>query len=78
MDSRRFPGPVLLQVSGRDLTAAEFMDLCQSDARWRAALERRNVAVRRYEDADHTFAAAGAFTTAVADCTAWLDALPGR
>lgn len=73
-----FPGPVLLQVSGRDLTAAEFMDLCQSDARWRAALERRNVALRRYEDADHTFAAAGAFTTAVADCTTWLDALAGR
>jgi len=73
-----FAGPVLVQVSGRDLTAAEFMDLCQSDARWRAALERRNVTVRRYEDADHTFAAAGAFTTAVADCTAWLDALPAR
>jgi len=73
-----FAGPVLVQVSGRDLTAAEFMDLCQSDARWRAALERRNVTLRRYEDADHTFAAAGALTTAVADCTAWLDALPGR
>jgi exosortase A-associated hydrolase 1 len=74
----RFPGPVLLQISGRDLTAAEFMDLCQSDARWRAALAGRNVVVRRYDDADHTFAAAGAFTTAVADCTAWLAALPSR
>jgi uncharacterized protein len=73
-----FEGPVLVQVSGRDLTAAEFMDLCQSDAGWRAALDRRNVLVRRYEDADHTFAAAGAFATAVADCTAWLDALHVR
>jgi len=73
-----FGAPVLLQVSGRDLTAAEFMDLCQSDDRWRAALERSNVVVRRYESADHTFAAAGAFRVAVADCTAWLDALPGR
>jgi exosortase A-associated hydrolase 1 len=73
-----FDGPVLLQVSGRDLTAAEFMDLCQSDARWHAALDRRNVVVRRYESADHTFAAAGALHAAVADCTAWLDALPGR
>jgi uncharacterized protein len=73
-----FSGPVLVQVSGRDLTAAEFMDLCQSDARWRAAIDRRNVVVRRYEDADHTFAAAGAFTTAVADCAAWLDALHVR
>jgi exosortase A-associated hydrolase 1 len=73
-----FAGPVLVQVSGRDLTAAEFMDLCRSDARWRAALDGRNVVVRRYESADHTFAAAGAFNTALADCTAWLDALPGR
>ncbi len=73
-----FRGPVLLQISGRDLTAAEFMDLCQSDDRWRAALDRHNVVVRRYESADHTFAAAGAFGTAVADCMAWLDALPGR
>jgi uncharacterized protein len=73
-----FAGPVLVQVSGRDLTAAEFVDLCQSDDRWRAALARRNVDLRRYEDADHTFAAAGALTTAVADCTAWLDALHVR
>jgi len=73
-----FAGPVLVQVSGRDLTAAEFVDLCQSDARWRAALARRNVDLRRYEDADHTFAATGAFTAAVADCTTWLDALHVR
>lgn len=73
-----FDGPVLVQISGHDLTAAEFMDLCQSDGRWRAALDRHNVVVRRYESADHTFAAAGAFTAAVADCTAWLDALPVR
>jgi uncharacterized protein len=73
-----FAGPVLVQVSGRDLTAAEFVDLCQSDDRWRAALARRNVDLRRYEDADHTFAAAGALTTAVADCTTWLDALHVR
>jgi uncharacterized protein len=73
-----FPGPVLMQISGRDLTAAEFMDLCQSDTRWRSALHRGNVTLRRYEAADHTFAGAGAFTTAVADCTAWLDALPAR
>jgi uncharacterized protein len=73
-----FAGPVLVQVSGRDLTAAEFVDLCQSDDRWRAALARRNVELRRYEHADHTFAAAGAFTTAVADCTTWLDGLHVR
>jgi hypothetical protein len=73
-----FARPMLVQICGRDLTAAEFMDLCQSDDRWRAALDRRNVVVRRYESADHTFAAAGALSAAVADSTAWLDALPRR
>jgi exosortase A-associated hydrolase 1 len=73
-----FGGPVLVQISGRDLTAAEFMDLCQSDARWGRALGRGNVELRRYERADHTFAAADGLAAAVADCTAWLDALPSR
>jgi uncharacterized protein len=72
----RFRGPILLQVSGRDLTAAEFMDLCESDRRWGSAIARRNVDVRRYERADHTFAEG--LDVATADCTAWLGNLTGR
>jgi uncharacterized protein len=73
-----FRGPVLVQLSGRDLTAAEFTDLCQSDPRWRAAVERDGVELRRYEQTDHTFAAGNGLAAAIADCAHWLDALPAR
>jgi uncharacterized protein len=72
----RFRGPILLQVSGRDLTAAEFMDLCETERRWGSALERNGVDVRRYERADHTFAEG--LDLATADCTAWLGTVTGR
>lgn len=72
----RFRGQVLVLVSGLDLTAAEFTDLCASDPRWGSALGRRGIEIRRYERADHTFAEG--LETAISDCTAWLDALPGR
>jgi exosortase A-associated hydrolase 1 len=72
----RFEGPVLLQVSGRDLTAAEFMDLCKSDRRWGSAVARRSVELRHYERADHTFAEG--LGVATADCTAWLGTVTGR
>ena len=72
----RFRGPILLQVSGRDLTAAEFMDLCDSDRRWGSAVARPSVDLRRYERADHTFAEG--LDVATADCTAWLGTVTGR
>lgn len=69
----RFRGQVLLLISGRDLTAAEFVELSQSDGRWRAALARAGVEVRRYERTDHTFSDAEGLASAIADCTAWLE-----
>jgi exosortase A-associated hydrolase 1 len=72
----RFDGPVLLQISGRDLTAAEFMDMCGSDPRWSSAIARPSVDVRRYERADHTFAEG--LGAATADCAAWLGTVTGR
>jgi len=72
----RFDGPILLQVSGRDLTAAEFMDLCESDPRWGSAIARSGVDMRRYERADHTFAEG--LDVATADCAAWLGTVTGR
>jgi uncharacterized protein len=70
----RFRGRVLLLVSGRDLPAAEFMDLCETKDWWRAALRRPNIEVRRYEHADHTFSAADVLALVMADCSSWLDA----
>jgi uncharacterized protein len=74
----RFPGRILLLVSGRDLTAAEFMDLCETENRWRAALGRPNIEVRRYERADHTFSATDGLARATSDCASWLEGVSSR
>jgi exosortase A-associated hydrolase 1 len=74
----KFGGKVLLLVSGRDLTASEFLDLCETDTRWRAALRRSNVETCRYEGADHTFSAADGLALATEDCASWLDRLSSR
>ncbi len=50
--------PILLVLSGEDLTAAEFVGLTESDSRWQDALKRKNVTIRRLEGADHTFSSA--------------------
>jgi exosortase A-associated hydrolase 1 len=52
---RRFAGPVLLILSGDDLTAAEFRDTAQASRHWRRLLARSRVTVRHYPEANHTF-----------------------
>jgi exosortase A-associated hydrolase 1 len=52
-----FSGRILVLISERDLTAAEFTDLCKRSRRWRRALKRSNVTVERLKGADHTFSA---------------------
>lgn len=67
--------PVLLILSGEDLTAAEFVGLTESDSRWQDALGRDNLTIRRLEDADHTFSSA-AWRGQVEQWTlAWLNGL---
>ena len=53
-----FRGPVLLLLSGRDLTAQEFMVGTSHSNRWRSVLARDGVLVRKLPDADHTFSSA--------------------
>jgi uncharacterized protein len=50
-----FGGPTLLVLSGRDLTAQEFEQLCAADADWQRALARPQVRQQRFAEADHTF-----------------------
>lgn len=52
---RRFHGPVLLVLSGDDLTAAEFRDAAQGSALWRTLLDEPRVARRELPGANHTF-----------------------
>ena len=75
---RGFQGHVLLLISGRDLTAAEFTDLCGTDDRWQAALARPGVQRRDYPESDHTFSDARGLAASVEHCTAWLGAFASR
>jgi exosortase A-associated hydrolase 1 len=51
----RFRGPVLLILSGQDLTAREFEDAIARSADWRRLLDHRRVTRAGLAAADHTF-----------------------
>ena len=50
-----FTGPILLILSGDDLTAAEFRDTTRASRRWRRLLAEPRVTIRDYPEANHTF-----------------------
>lgn len=52
---QRFVGPILLILSGDDLTAAEFRDVTKTSRRWRRLLARSQVTIRELPEANHTF-----------------------
>ena len=52
---QRVECPLLLILSGRDLTAKEFTDTLASDPAWRGALTRKALTRVDLPDADHTF-----------------------
>lgn len=52
---RRYSGPVLLILSGKDLTADEFREAAAADPEWRALLARDCIQRRELPDSDHTF-----------------------
>ncbi len=51
----RFAGPVLILLSGNDLTAEEFKGVTARDSGWQRLLERANVEKKYLKEADHTF-----------------------
>jgi len=74
---QQFAGPVLVLISERDLTAAEFVSLCRDDVRWQRARARTGVSMVCLAGADHTFSSRGALDDATSRCLAWLQkALP--
>jgi exosortase A-associated hydrolase 1 len=50
-----FDGPVLVVLSGADLTAREFCDLAQATPKWQRLLGARRVTRFQLDQADHTF-----------------------
>lgn len=53
--ARRFNRPVLIVLSGDDLTADEFRDTVEASVLWRSFLERQNVEQLEVASANHTF-----------------------
>jgi hypothetical protein len=52
---RRYPGPILLILSGEDLTAAEFRDVAAQSPAWQGLLDAPRVTRRELPEANHTF-----------------------
>ena len=50
-----FSHPVLVLLSGKDLTAREFDSLLENDDRWQAALREPSMRIAHIEESDHTF-----------------------
>jgi exosortase A-associated hydrolase 1 len=55
---RSFRGSVLLILSGRDLTAKEFLEFAHSSPHWSGLLERSDLVRHDVPEADHTFSSA--------------------
>jgi exosortase A-associated hydrolase 1 len=72
-----FRGRILLLISGKDLTAQEFVELCGVDQRWQRQLARGSVEQVALRDADHTFSNREALTRAIRHTIDWLRAGSG-
>ena len=67
-----FKRPVLFLISGRDLTAKEFTDLCAMDGDWGKLLGRATVSRTTFDEADHTFSSAASAREVSQACIKWL------
>jgi exosortase A-associated hydrolase 1 len=68
----RFSRPVLLLMSGNDLTAQEFRDLRRADAAWARLCARPTLRTVELADADHTFSSRESLNKATGQCIEWL------
>jgi len=67
-----FAGRILLVLSGRDLTAAQYSDVVAASSRWRGLLRSGQADRLALPDADHTFSRRELRDTLAADLLAWL------
>ncbi len=67
-----FSGKTLLLLSGRDLTAQEFVDLCKADRNWKRASKRTSVTVVEFPTADHTLSTKADLSSVCDECISWL------
>jgi exosortase A-associated hydrolase 1 len=70
---RKFPGPVLLLISGQDLTAREFVAHAGSDPKWHWLLDSGHIERADLPEADHTFSSATWRRWVEEKSLSWLD-----
>lgn len=71
----RFAGPVLLLISGDDMTAREFDDACAASPAWRGLLAAPRVTRHQLPAADHTFSTRAWRDEVAARTVAWVTGL---
>ncbi len=72
---RQFAGPILLILSGRDLTADEFKETLKGDPKWQLLLAETRMTRHDFAESDHTFSST-AWRDQVADWTSnWVKSL---
>jgi exosortase A-associated hydrolase 1 len=72
-----FVGPILLILSGRDLTAHEFLVCANSKSEWKGVIEAENVDCRDLPEADHTFSTSNWREEVEALTLNWVERLIG-
>ncbi|MGH8218556.1 MAG: hydrolase 1, exosortase A system-associated [Steroidobacteraceae bacterium] len=72
-----FEKPILLILSGQDLTAAEFEDYRGGSSLWRRCLSSPRVREVRLSDADHTFSSRESLAKASLCVIDWLGGIGG-
>ncbi|MCS6948289.1 MAG: hydrolase 1, exosortase A system-associated [Steroidobacteraceae bacterium] len=75
---REFNRPVLLLMSGRDLTAREFELWANGDSTWRSAAARADIKRVDLPQADHTFSTLRDLQEAIAAILRWVPYLQKR
>ncbi len=73
---KSFRLPVLLGISGRDLTAQEFVGLCSTDHRWRSLMEDDLCLRVDCPDSDHTMSDERSLLAFCDQCIQWLGTIP--
>lgn len=75
---RRFEGPILLLLSGDDLTAKEFVDVTRDAQQWTGLLANARVTKKVWPSANHTFSTREWRDAVAAETVAWLKDVHGH
>jgi exosortase A-associated hydrolase 1 len=70
---RRFRGPILLLLSGDDLTAREFIEYASNAPEWAGLLDAERVRTVHLPKADHTFSRRAWKTRVEEETVSWID-----